>query len=84
MHTITKYIQRLGGKPIPVYALPTMRDGFGGQVYVGHAASWTEALALLRRDGYRVMHKGGYADVTAYDGIESVLVTVYPNDRNTA
>lgn len=76
MHAITK---QCAGQALPVYAIPTYSDrGESGQC-VGHAATYTAALALCRAAGYRVMHKGGLAEVSGPAGLESIGITVWPH-----
>ena len=74
-HTITK---QCGGQALPVYAIPTRDDGCDAAQCVGHAATYTEALRLCRDAGYRVMHKGGLAEVSGPAGLESIAITVWP------
>lgn len=75
MHKITK---QCAGQALPVYAIPTYDTHTEAGVCVGHAATYTAALRACRIAGYRVMHKGGLAEVSGPDGLESICITVLP------
>lgn len=69
------------GGSLAVRPLITGADWHEKAPIVGHAASYTEALALVRKAGYRVMTVGGVHEVNVYDedDFESeFIITVHP------
>lgn len=74
-HAITKQCR---GETLPVYALPTYADHCGAARCIGEASTYTEALRLCRKAGYRVMHVGGLAEVGGPAGLEAITITVWP------